>query len=226
MEALAGRPRLGFPLHRRPHRRRVALRQLPSLQGIPESLLRHHVLRLQHASHKLRSPGALLPTRSRTRPLHRPSACHSLRLHRHLDRPKLRSLDARRTAVKPFLRTILPLLLCLLVFPRPASAHVGNKDIFEQVSAGPYKLFVTIRTPTVIPGVANVEVRSSGATVNSIHITPLPITGEASKHPPTSDPMTASAADPAFFTGNLWLMASGSWEVRLEVAGDGGEQTA
>ena len=122
------------------------------------------------------------------------------------------------------LRFILSLLLCLIA-PNAAHAHVGSKDVFETVKAGPYKLYVTIRTPTVIPGVATVEVRSSGANVNSIHITPLPITGEASKHPPTSDPMARSAADPAFFTGSLWLMASGSWEVRFHISGEAGEQT-
>jgi hypothetical protein len=142
----------------------------------------------------------------------------------------LRTLDEERTAVKP-VSTSLPLILSLslllsLVAPRAAHAHVGSKDVFETVNAGPYKLYVTIRTPIVIPGVATVEVRSSGANVSSIHITPLPITGEASKHPPTSDPMTRSAGDPAFFTGSLWMMASGSWEVRFEIAGEGGAQTA
>ena len=121
---------------------------------------------------------------------------------------------------------ILSLLFWVVVAPSAAHAHVGSKDIFETVNAGSYKLYVTIRTPTVIPGVATVEVRSSGANVSSIHITPLPITGEASKHPPTSDPMERSAADPAFYTGSLWMMASGSWEVRFEIAGEGGVQTA
>jgi hypothetical protein len=123
------------------------------------------------------------------------------------------------------LRCTFLLLLCILAIPKAARAHVGSKDVFETVDAGPYKLYVTIRMPTVIPGVATVEVRSSGANVSSIHITPLPITGEASKHPPTSDPMTRSTADPAFFTGNLWMMASGSWEVRFEIAGVSGVQT-
>jgi hypothetical protein len=123
------------------------------------------------------------------------------------------------------LRSLLFLPLCVLSVPQRAHAHVGSKDVFETVNAGPYKLYVTIRMPTVIPGVATVEVRSSGANVSGIHITPLPITGEASKHPPTSDPMARSAADPAFFTGSLWMMAPGSWEVRFEIAGDAGEQT-
>jgi hypothetical protein len=116
------------------------------------------------------------------------------------------------------------LALCLAAVP--ARAHVGSKDVFEEVSAGPYKLFVTIRTPTVIPGVATVEVRASGPEVRSIAITPVPLTGEAAKHPPTADAMTVSSADPAFFTGSLWLMASGSWQVKLEVEGAAGAASA
>jgi hypothetical protein len=123
------------------------------------------------------------------------------------------------------LRCLFLVLLCVFTSPHDAHAHVGSKDVFETVNAGPYKLYVTIRMPTVIPGVATVEVRSSGAAIDSIHITPLPITGEASKHPPTSDPMARSSADPAFFTGSLWMMAPGSWQVRFEIAGANGEQT-
>jgi hypothetical protein len=108
----------------------------------------------------------------------------------------------------------------------PARAHVGNKDVFEQVNAGPYKLFVTVRTPNVIPGVATIEMRTSGPAVSSIRITPVPLTGEASKHPPASDAMKGSDVDPAFFTGSLWLMASGSWQVRFEVDGAGGAASA
>jgi hypothetical protein len=108
----------------------------------------------------------------------------------------------------------------------PAYAHIGSKDVYEEVSAGPYKLFVTIRTPNVIPGVATIEVRSSGAKISAIRITPTPLTGEASKHPPTSDAMQASAADADFFTGSLWLMASGSWQVHFDVDGSSGKASS
>jgi hypothetical protein len=121
---------------------------------------------------------------------------------------------------------LLLFIIVALGLAVPAHAHIGSKDVFEQVSAGPYKLFVTIRTPNVIPGVATIEVRTSGAAVSSIRITPIPLTGEASKHPPTSDPMQRSAVDPAFFTGSLWLMAQGSWQVRFEVDGAAGAATA
>jgi hypothetical protein len=114
-------------------------------------------------------------------------------------------------------------LLFTLVLTLPAYAHIGSKDVYEEVDAGQYKLYVTIRPPNVIPGVAAIEVRSSGAPVRSISITPTPLTGEASKHPPTSDAMKVSTADPAFFTGSLWLMASGSWQVHFDIDGSAGK---
>ena len=125
----------------------------------------------------------------------------------------------------PSIRLLFAILLTLAV-ATPAQAHIGSKDIYEQIDTGPYKLFVTIRTPVVILGVATLEIRSSGAPVDSIQITPIPLTGEAANHPPVSDAMQPSAVDPAFFTGSLWLMASGSWQVRLQVEGTAGAATA
>ena len=116
-------------------------------------------------------------------------------------------------------------LLCAFAVP-PAHAHIGSKDVFEQISSGPYKFFVTIRPPTVVPGVALVEVRIAGPAIAKLSITPIPLTGEASLHPPAADPMQRSGADPNFFTGSLWLMASGSWQVRMEAEGAGGPATA
>jgi len=133
---------------------------------------------------------------------------------------------SRRIPGPSHLRVLLFILAIVFAFTSPASAHVGNKDVYQTVTAGPYKLFVTIRTPTVIPGVATIEVRSAGAPISGISVTPLPLAGEASKHPPTSDPMQASAADPSFFTGSLWIMATGSWQVRLTVDGPAGHEIA
>lgn len=123
-------------------------------------------------------------------------------------------------------KTLVSVLAVALLSTNSAFAHVGNKDIYQTIQVGPYKLFVTLRTPLVIPGVATAEVRSSGAPIRNIAITPLPLTGEASKHPPTPDKMRASESDPAFFTGSLWIMASGSWQVRFLIDGVGGAATA
>jgi hypothetical protein len=126
---------------------------------------------------------------------------------------------------RPLFRNLL-LLLAAIALVVPAQAHVGNKDVFQTISAGPYKFFVTIRTPTVIPGVAILKVRSTGAPVTSLTITPLMLTGEASKHPPTPDPLKPSTADPTFYTGSLWLMGSGSWQVRFGINGAAGPAAA
>lgn len=123
-------------------------------------------------------------------------------------------------------RALICALAAFLSCANSACAHIGNKDVYQTVAAGPYQLFVTIRTPLVIPGVAVVEVRSSGVPIHNLTITPMPLTGEASKHPPTPDAMKVSSSDPAFFTGSLWIMASGSWQVRFNIGGAGGTATA
>ncbi len=120
----------------------------------------------------------------------------------------------------------LALLLIALLFPAAALAHVGSKDVFQTIHAGPYLLNVTIRPPNVIPGIATVEIRSTGAPLTALHITPLPLIGEASKHPPASDTMKQSADDPAFYTGGVWIMASGTWQVRIEADGPSGRETS
>ena len=121
------------------------------------------------------------------------------------------------------MKRLLILLLCLTPL---AHAHVGSKDVFETVHAGPYTLYVTVRPPNVIPGVATVEIRSSAAAIDSLKITPLPVTGEASRHPPAADTMQQSATDKQFYTGTVWMMAPGAWQVRIEANGSAGAQTA
>ncbi|WP_232298809.1 hypothetical protein [Granulicella tundricola] len=123
-------------------------------------------------------------------------------------------------------RRISLVLLFLFALPLTVFGHVGSKDVFETVHAGPYILNVTIRPPNVIPGIATVEIRSFGASITGLSITPLPMTGEASKHPPAADVMTASKVDPAFYTGGVWIMAAGAWQVRLDVDGPSGHQSA
>jgi hypothetical protein len=48
------------------------------------------------------------------------------------------------------------------------------------------------------------------------------MTGPGAKFAPTPDKLTVSAQDPQFFTGSLWMMSSGSWQVRISVDGHQG----
>jgi len=112
---------------------------------------------------------------------------------------------------------LVPILLAGL-----AEAHIGSPDVFLQGSAGPYPVFVTIRPPTVIPGVAEIEVRCSSPAIREIRVTPTPLTGTGAKFAPTPDLLKRASDDPQFFTGSLWMMAPGSWEVHVRAEGQQG----
>ena len=109
-----------------------------------------------------------------------------------------------------------------LAFAVSASAHVGSPDVFFQGHAGPYLILVAIRPPEVIPGIAHIEVRALSGDVNRVELTPTPMTGEASKHPPVADVAERSPQDPRFYEGAVWLMGFGSWEVHVRVSGTKG----
>jgi hypothetical protein len=106
-----------------------------------------------------------------------------------------------------------------LVCAASAHAHVGSPDVYAEGQAGPYKLFVVVRPPLVIPGVADIEVRAETAGIRQILVTPIPMVGEAAAHPPVAEAMTQPAKDSQFFAGHLWIMASGSWRIRFAVNG-------
>src|SRR5690349_14982824 len=112
-------------------------------------------------------------------------------------------------------------LLCTL----PLFAHVGSPDVFFEGEAGPYRLLVTIRTPQAIPGVAEVEIRSASPDVRQVRIVPLPMTGPGARFAPVPDVAQQSQEDPQFYTGALWLMGTGSWQVRVSVDGSRGAGT-
>ena len=98
-------------------------------------------------------------------------------------------------------------LLLLFALVSACRAHVGSPDVFYEGSAGPYRMLVTIRPPQVVPGVAEVEIRSASPDVREIRVAPVPLTGPAAHYPPTPDILKRSTEDPQFYTGAVWLMA-------------------
>jgi hypothetical protein len=115
---------------------------------------------------------------------------------------------------------ILPLLLCAGL---PLCAHVGSPDVYFEGDAGSYHLFVTVRLPQVIPGVAEIRVRSASADVRTMQFVSMRLSGPGSNLPPTPDLAQPSKEDPQFFTGSLWLMETGALRVRIRVDGAKGE---
>lgn len=115
------------------------------------------------------------------------------------------------------------LILFAFACASPLSAHVGSPDVFLEGNAGPYKLFVTVRVPQVIPGIAEIEIRSESPNVTDIRIAPMQLTGPGSQYAPAPEAAARSKDDPQFFQGNLWLMEFGSLQVRIEANGAQGK---
>jgi hypothetical protein len=113
----------------------------------------------------------------------------------------------------------------LLALPAAARAHVGSPDVFLDTQAGPYRVLVTVRPPHAIPGVADVEVQSPANELSGVQIVPLPLTGPGAQFAPTPDVAVRDADTPSLFTGHLWVMTAGSWQVRVTVHGDRGDGT-
>jgi hypothetical protein len=103
------------------------------------------------------------------------------------------------------------------------SAHVGSPDVYFEGDAGPYHLYVTVRVPQVIPGIAEIEVRSATNDVERIEIVPMRLSGPGSNFPPMPDVAERSKQDTQFFTGSLWLMEFGALKVRITAEGSKGK---
>jgi hypothetical protein len=103
--------------------------------------------------------------------------------------------------------------------PSSIAGHIGSPDVFLDANAGPYRLLVTIRPPHAIPGVANVEVLATSDDIHEMLIVPLPLSGPGAQFAPVPDIARRSTSDQRLFTGTLWMMTAGAWQVRIAVTG-------
>ena len=102
-----------------------------------------------------------------------------------------------------------------------ASAHIGSPNVLFDGTAGPYPVRVIVRPPNVVPGLAEVVVRTTAPDVQRIVIQPVFWrTGVAGA--PRGDEMSRVAGQSGTFSGQLWLMARGSYSVYVTVYGDQG----
>ena len=105
------------------------------------------------------------------------------------------------------------------------AAHVGTSNAYFEGLAGPYGVRVIVRTPGVIPGLAQASVRIlSGAGVERVTVRPLhAAVGLEGAPPPDAASPVRGEAD--LYSGELWLMTAGSYSVEVTVAGAEGEGT-
>lgn len=104
-------------------------------------------------------------------------------------------------------------------------AHVGSPDTFFEGSAGPYPVRVIIRAPQVIPARAEVIVRVNERGIQRITAAPY-IWNGGDKGAPPPDELTRVPGDSTLWSTQLWIMAQGSYSVRVRVEGARGAGTA
>jgi hypothetical protein len=121
------------------------------------------------------------------------------------------------------LSCVLSVSLISLLAAAPARAHVNSPDVYFDGSAGPYHLLVTVRPPAVIPGIADIEIRSDSPALRELRLAPMRITGPGAELAPVPDLAVRSQEDPQVFTGKLWIMERGSWKIRILADGAEGK---
>jgi hypothetical protein len=114
------------------------------------------------------------------------------------------------------------LAAALLLLATSAGAHIGSPDVFFEGSAGPYRLLVVVRMPAVIPGVADIQIRSLSADVRSLRVVPMRIRGPGAELAPVADVAVPDAADAHVFRAQLWIMQRGAWKVQIDADGGRG----
>ncbi len=119
----------------------------------------------------------------------------------------------------------LLLIAALLIFGKPAFAHVGTASVFVQGKAGPYAMYVTVTPPPVIPGEAQVSVLCDDAALKSMSVQANVLAGLSARNMPEGQALAPGPPGSHEFHGAVWIMTQGSWQVRLTAFGSGGEGT-
>ena len=123
---------------------------------------------------------------------------------------------------------VAPCLLASLAFLFPApetSAHIGSPDVFYEGAAGPWGVRVIVRLPGVVPGLAEISVRTKDPGVQAVRVRPVKWELGLEGAPPPDEAVRVTGQDD-LWSAELWLMTNGSYSVYVEVEGENGTGTA
>ena len=135
-------------------------------------------------------------------------------------------LDAKGETVEPMLGRIR-IIAGATALSLALSAHVGSPDTWYEGTAGPYPVRIVVRTPGVIPGLADVVVSVTGGaeTVTAVTASPSAYNATDPTRIPPPDTARAVPGRPGSWTVPLWIMIPGSYSVRVTVARARGSHT-
>jgi hypothetical protein len=107
-----------------------------------------------------------------------------------------------------------------------AAAHVGSPDTYFEGAAGPYPVRVIVRSPGVVPGLAQITVRLLSPQ-GARRVLVLPVYWDPrTAAPPPPDVAERVPGDSTLYSAALWLMTGGSYGVQVTVEGAAGSGTA
>ncbi|HWF18627.1 MAG TPA: hypothetical protein VG754_05140 [Verrucomicrobiae bacterium] len=115
-------------------------------------------------------------------------------------------------------------LACLFLFcvVGTSRAHIGSPDVFYEGAIGPYPAHVTIRMPVVVPGRAQILVRTDTNSPVEVSFRPL-FVGSAVTNAPPADIGHLVPGETNLYTGDLWLMTFGGYSIEVKMRGAAGE---
>lgn len=101
------------------------------------------------------------------------------------------------------------------------AAHIGSPDTWFEESAGPYRVLVHVRSPGVIPGIADINVRvyESAGESPAVRVSASVNKFDAGGTPPPLEIATVVEGDPELHAVSLWVMSGGSNSVTIHVSG-------
>jgi hypothetical protein len=105
------------------------------------------------------------------------------------------------------------------------SAHVGSPNVVFDGLAGTYPVRVIVRPPNVVPGLAEVIVRVSGADVRRVTVQPV-FWRTGVRGAPKGDDAQRVAGESEVYSAQSWLMSRGAYSVYVTVSGARGTGTA
>jgi hypothetical protein len=111
--------------------------------------------------------------------------------------------------------------------------HVGSPDVYFDSLAGPYPVRIVVRPPSVVPGQAEITVRTAMPAMSSVAGVPgitaiavQPVVWNAGPEGvPPAEPARRVRGDSSLWSAQLWLMRPTSYSVRVEVKGAAGTGT-
>jgi hypothetical protein len=115
-------------------------------------------------------------------------------------------------------------LLGLVALALVTWGHVGSPDVFFESHAGPYPVRIVVRPPEVVPGRAEITVRTALAGVSGVAVQPV-IWNAGPEGVPPAERAEPVRGDRSLWSAQLWLMRPTSYSVRVEVSGAAGKGT-